>query len=513
MTTDYLYKTEPRAHQREAFERSRDADAFALLMEQGTGKTKVAIDTAAWNYMRGRINFLLVLCPPGLQRNWTAKEIDKHLPDYISTRRYAWTALLTTKKQERAIDALFTRDECLRVMAINYEALLTEKCKKVLRRIVRTFNVMLVADEAHYIKSASAKRTRTAWRVASTCPVRRILSGTPITQSPLDLYGQFRFLDEDILGFTRYAAFKAHFAVLERRVLKGRGKDGKDLQFDEITGYRNIDELERLVQPYSFRALKAECTDLPPKVFRTRDAEMLPRQRRIYEDLLRDGLAMLRDDLPPGMTQEEALWAALTDPDVPTASAQHAMTLYMRLQQVLGGWLQQDDGQLVDICEPATNPRLLALDQEVEAVLEEGGKVIIWCAFKHQVHAIVERLSHAYTPARHRVVAYCGDIDQDTRWANAQAFQEDPDTRIFVATPDTAGRGIDLYAASATIYYSRSYNYEHRSQSEDRMHRDGFEGESAVYTDIVCPGTVDEKVVERLQDVDRTAKEFAWNAR
>ena len=473
-------------------------------MEQGTGKTKVAIDTVAYQYGMGRINCLLVWCPPGLQRNWVDKEVNKHLPDHIRTRRYAWTAPPTTRRQERAIDALFTPGSELRVVAMNYEAVITEKGKRFLKRLVNGLDVAWVLDESHYCKTPGAKRTKTARAFAKHTRMRRILTGTPITQSPLDTYSQFKILDDNAIPYQRFTTFKAHFAEVEQVVLEGRGKDGKDIKFEKVVEYRNQPELEEMLAPYSFRATKDECTDLPAKTYTTRDAPLLPEQRRLYNDLLKEGAVALGAD--PDQDPEEALWQALMDPEADTVTAQNALSLHMRLQQVVGGYVQPDDGGPVKEVVPGKNPRMDAL---VAEVLDYPGKAVVWCRFRHEVEAILGRLDKAL-PEGQYAVAHYGGIGRDERWSNDCAFQEDAACTVWVGTPDTGGRGIDLYAASRTIYYSCSFNYEHRSQSEDRVHREGFEGQSCPYTDIVSPGTVDEKVAEALQTKDNLAKSFRW---
>ena len=508
---DMTFKTPPMEHQLRALEASRDASAFALVMEQGTGKTKVIIDTAAYLYARGRINAVLVLCPSGLQRNWTRKEVDKHLPDHVPRRTFAWTRPPSTKREQRALEHLLEPGWDLRVLAMHYEAILTEKAKAYLRRFVSTLNVMIVADESHYLKNPNAKRTPLAWKIASACPYRRILTGTPITQGPLDVYGQFRFLEGreqgSIIPESRYTTFRAQYADTRKITLEGQGKNGRDIEFEVVENYKNLDELERVLAPYSFRVRKQDCLDLPDKVYRTRDVEMTARQRRLYQELLDQGAALLEPQ--PGQDPEEALWQALTDPDTPAVVAENALSLQMRLQQVLGGYVQpQDDAPLERIEGP--NPRISAVLDEIEAY---PVKTVVWCRFRHEVEAVAQ----AYRDAQGQhgtgyPVVYHGGVGADDRWANVQRFQEDPDCRLFVATPDTGARGIDLYAAGHTIFFSCSPNYEHRTQAEDRMHRQGFAGDVPLYTDLQAPDTVDERVVELLQNKDRLATAFQWGA-
>lgn len=497
---DYSFQTEPMRHQREAFERARDASTFALVMEQGTGKSKVGIDIAAWKYMRGDIGALLIVCPSGLQRNWLEREVPTHLPEHVQYRSYLWDRPPNTKRQQAAIDSLYDSGYDLRIVAIHYDAIITEKGKKFLGQLMRCFDTMMLLDESHYIKTPSAKRTQACINFGKKPSVksRLILSGTPILQGPLDLYSQFKFLDPDITGFTTFTAFKNHFAEWES-IPTNNNRRGF---YEKLVDYKNVEELEQAVAPYSYRANKADCLDLPPKVFQVQDVELTPKQRRIYDDLLEEGMAYLGEsDLAPA----EALWQALLDgKDV--VRCQNALALHMRLQQVLGGWVSDSEGTLTAVDE--RNPRLDALVENMANGYQN--KVLIWARFKHEVDAIAHALGTRLWKGDGQVLPCHGGYSKDDRQASVTAFQNDANVRALVATPDTIGRGQDLWMADTTEYYSCSFNFEHRSQSEDRMHRHGFRGESAVYRDYVAQGTIDERVVDALQRKRAMAEGFTW---
>lgn len=513
MQMDYKFKTTPLDHQREVFDLSKDMAEFGLVMPQGTGKTKVTMDTMGYNYALGRIECAVVIVPSGLQRNWVEKELGKHWPDYLPVQTFAWTETPSTKKAKAALEALFSPDpgERFRMVAIHYEGTLTEQGKKFLWRLFRNFATMIAIDESQFIKTPSAKRTRLARNAgkAKGVVMKRFLTGTPITQGPFDIYAPFAFLDPDIIGHSTFTGFKAHFGEFERKVFAGCGRyDPKtgirhDAVVDEVIGYKNMDELQRLVGPYSYSVDK-EVLNLPPKVFKTRYVDMTPKQRRVYNDLLEEGVASL-GDLPPGTSKEDQLWEAITQ-EGDKVLAENALVLQMRLQQIVGGWYINDKGEAVPVDDK--NPRLNALLTDLE---HQHEKAVIWCRFKHEADAIMEALNARAKDTGRGAVGYYGNIPEEDRWPNAVAFQNrEPRAFYMVATPDTAGRGLDFYEAGSSRYYSRSFNYEHRSQSEDRMHRHGFEGESALYVDYCVPGTIDERITDALQIKDNLAKSFKW---
>jgi len=510
---DYKFKTEPLPHQREVFDLSKDMANFGLVMPQGTGKTKVTMDTMGYNYARGRIEAAVVIVPSGLQRNWLEKELGKHWPDHLPVQTFGWESTPTTKKAKAEMEALFdpAPGERFRLVAIHYEGTLTEPGKKFLWRLFRNFATMVAVDESQYIKTPGAKRTRLVRNAgkAKGVVMKRFLTGTPITQGPFDIYAPFAFLDPNIIGHSTFTAFKAHYGEFETKVFAGCGRyDPRtgirhDAVVNEVVGYKNMDELESAVGPYSYSVDKA-VLNLPEKVYKTRYVKMTPKQRRVYNDLLNEGVANL-GDLPPGTTPEDALWEAITQ-EGDKVLAENALVLQMRLQQIVGGWYVNEQGEAVPV--DTKNPRLEALLTDLE---HQHEKAVIWCRFKHEADAILAALNERAKTTGRGAVGYYGNIPEEERWPNAVAFQEcDPRAFYMVATPDTAGRGLDFYKAGSSRYYSRSFNYEHRSQSEDRMHRHGFEGDSALYVDYCVPGTIDEKITDALQIKDNLAKSFQW---
>lgn len=494
---DYAWKTQPYDHQRDIFHRSRDRTGFALLMDMGTGKSKVTIDTAAWNYLQRRIDCLVIIAPNGVHSNWTQEggEIDLHMPDWTNYVQATWASYLR-KPEVAALEKLFDpKVEGLRVVSMNIEAFGNGTTQQILKksgmkkrpedrtaedftphgfmkRLTNTFNVMFVIDEASKIKTPGAKRTRNLNTLSRSAVIKRILTGTLVTNSPLDAYAPMKLIIPDIWEHcgSNFTSFKNQYAEFRRVKFKEK-KTGKEREFDEIVGYKNIDELTAIIDEHSYRITKDECVDLPPKIFQQRYVELTPQQRKIYNDIAQRSIIELEDDEELSIT--------------------NVLTRALRLQQVLGGFVPKEEfAPVVPIEGP--NPRITAL---LDIVEELDGKAIIWARFRAELDLIEKTLRKEY--GRKAVVAYHGGVNNDDRKAAKEAFQKG-DARFFVGQPHSGGMGLTLTAANTVIYYSNDFSLEARLQSEDRAHRIG-QNRAVNYVDIECRGTLDTKVIEALR--------------
>lgn len=487
----YVFKTQPFDHQRTVFDRSRDDEVFALLMDMGTGKTKVAIDTIGYLYAAGRINAAIVIAPNGVTRNWVLNEIPAHLPDYINNYSTYWVSQARKADTER-LERIWTKAENrLTILAINFEALTTDKAKKFVRKMLNAFRCIMIVDESHRIKTPGAKRTKTIQALGRYAKYRRILTGTPVTQGPLDLYSQFRFLDPTILNFSTFAAFRSTYAdVVQRENKLASQKAGRTITYDEIVAYRNLEELKQKIAAYSFRVSKEECLSLPPKLYEKRYVELTPNQKRMYQEMKKQAVTILSDKIPDGMGEDEFLIWLLAD-DKGKLVAKNGGVKILRLQQILGGYVPDDQGNIIPV--DTKNPRIKVLMETLEEI--EGKSVIIWARFKPEIHAIVKAISEKY--GEESVVQYHGDIDGDERVIGVDRFQAH-EAKYFVGQVQAGGTGLTLTAATYMMYYSNDYNYGTRKQSEDRAHRIG-QHHAVTYIDIQALGTVDTKVFKVLE--------------
>ena len=471
---EYQYKIEPYAHQKKIFEETWQKRWYAFFLEMGTGKSKIAIDTMGALYEAGHIDTALIIAPKGVYDNWVKKEIPGHLPERIKANVVRWNPAFTKGfKAEMTKIAVPTEREpgTLSVLVMNVEALSTSKgADSAYRFLELNRNNLVIIDESTTIKTHSAKRTKNAVKLASVSKYRRILTGSPITKDPMDLFAQCSFLNPAALGFKSFYSYRARYAVLVKQHRPGGG------QFPMVVGFRNLEELGKKLEKFSSRVLKKECLDLPEKIYLRREVALTSEQQKIYVQMKDMALAKIRDGL--------------------LTTTNNILTQIIRLQQITCGFVQPDDAPIEEI----KNNRITEL---LDILEETSGKVSIWATFTYDIHRIQRELAAKY--GEDSVAMYYGGTPQDERQEIVETFQEkDSKLQYFVGQPATAGFGITLTAANTVIYYSNSYDLEKRVQSEDRAHRIGQKS-SVTYIDIVSPKTVDEKILSALTQKDKTA--------
>ena len=465
----YKFKTKPYAHQLTALEKSWNKKVFAYFMEMGTGKTKVAIDNIAMLYDNGKINGALIIAPKGVYKNWYSQEIPDHLPDHIKPTTVLWKSLIN-KTQQEELDKLFQPGLDLHILVMNVEAFSTKKGVDFAGRFLNSHNAFMAIDESTTIKNPGAKRTKNIVALGKYAKYRRILTGSPVTKSPLDLYKQCEFLDEYLLDHSSYYTFRTRYAVLRKAHFNGRS-------VEIVVGYKNLGELSDKLKPFSYRVLKDDCLDLPKKTFMKRTITLSAEQDKVYKQMKQMALAHMNGKM------------------ITTASA---LTQLMRLHQITCGHFTADDGSIQTI----KNNRISELSDLLEEV---EGKAVIWAHYQYDVNEIVKTITKEY--GEDSIVTYYGLTPQDERQDNIKKFQDDPKCRFLVGTPSTGGYGITLTAASTMIYYSNGYDLEKRQQSEARIDRIGQE-KPMTYIDIICEETVDDRIVKALRKKINIATEI-----
>jgi SNF2 family DNA or RNA helicase len=379
-----------------------------------------------------------------------------------------WQANITKKQQEK-LDSLFENSSDLHILIMNVEALSTDKGVKFASKFLNSHKTLMAIDESTTIKNPSAKRTKNIIALGKQAKYRRIMTGSPITKNPLDLYSQCEFLDPYLLDFTSYYAFRNRYAEMKTMHLHGRS-------IQVVSEFKNLDELSDTVKTFSDRVLKEDCLDLPPKNWIKRHILLTADQRKIYEQMKKAAMAVLNGKVTTTMT---------------------VLTQLMRLHQITCGHFTADDGttQLID------NNRT----KELMNILEETeGKAIIWANYQRDVTQIINNIVKEYGPGS--VVDYFGLTPQEERQDNIRKFQNDSKCRFIVGTPQTGGYGITLTQANTVIYFSNGYDLEKRLQSEDRAHRIG-QKKNVTYIDLIAEDTVDEKIVEALRKKINIASE------
>ncbi len=464
----YKFKLKPYAHQLTALEKSWNRDTFAYFMEMGTGKTKVLIDNLSMLYDKGKVDGALIIAPKGVVKTWFEQELPTHLPNHIENVTVLWQPNIIKRQQEK-LDAILQNETSLHIFIMNVEALSTDKGVSFARKFLSCHNTLMAVDESTTIKNPAAKRTKNIISLGKQAKYRRIMTGSPITKNPLDLYSQCEFLDPWLLDFTSYYAFRNRYAEMKTMHLRGRS-------IQVVSEFKNLGELSETVKTFSERVLKEDCLDLPPKVFIKRHVSLTPDQKKIYEQMKKAAMAVLNGKVTTTMT---------------------VLTQLMRLHQITCGHFTADDGSTQSVESNRLN--------ELMNVLEETeGKAIIWANYQLSVGEIIQRIIKDY--GEDSYVHYYGLTSQEDRQDNIRKFQTNPNCRFLIGTPQTGGYGITLTQANTVIYYSNGYDLEKRLQSEDRAHRIG-QKKTVTYIDLMAEDTVDEKIVKALRNKINIASE------
>jgi len=458
----YPFKNKPFLHQQAYLQRFWDSPVVALFADMGTGKSFMVINNFAMLYDKGKINAVLIVAPKGVYRNWYDTEIPKHLPEHVVYRMAIWAAT-PRKAEQQALDRLFEVSEDLKILIMNIEAFSTPRGTTFAKRFLLAHDAFMAIDESTTIKTPGSARSKNTEKTGRGARFKRIMTGSPVTKSPMDLYQQCAFLSEDCLDVSSYYAFQARYAVVVERQLASHS-------FKQIVGYRRLDELKEKLDRFSYRVKKEECLDLPDKLYVKREVDLTDEQVQAYNQMKALALAQIGGGI---------------------VSTVNALTQIMRLHQIVCGHVKMDDGTVVEL----PNNRIKELLSVVE---ETDGKMIIWANYRHDIEAIKLALSKEY--GMNNVATYFGDTEATERQRIVNRFQDpDDELRFFVGNPSTGGYGLTLTAAATMVYFSNSFDLEKRLQSEDRAHRIG-QTKNVTYIDLIAPKTVDEKIVKALRD-------------
>jgi len=464
----YKFRLKPYKHQLTALEKSWNRQNYAYFMEMGTGKTKVLIDNMSMLYDKGKIDGALIIAPKGVVKTWYEQELPAHLPNHIENVTILWQSNITKSQQEK-LNSLFEIETALHILVMNVEAFSTDKGVKFAAKFLNSHKTLMAVDESTTVKTPTAKRTKNIIDLGKYAKYKRILTGSPVTKNPLDLYSQCEFLDPYLLDFTSYYAFRNRYAEMKTMHIRGRS-------IQVVNEFKNLGELSDTLGNFSYRVLKEDCLDLPDKIFTKRHISLTPDQFKVYQQMKKQAIAVLNGKVTSTMT---------------------VLTQLMRLHQITCGHFTADDGTT----QLLPNNRI----SELMNILEETeGKAIIWANYQRDVNQIIQAIVKEY--GEESVVDYYGLTPQDDRQENIKKFQNGDECRFLVGTPQTGGYGITLTKANTVIYFSNGYDLEKRLQSEDRAHRIG-QKKAVTYIDIICEDTVDEKIVKALRQKINIASE------
>jgi len=449
----YNYKTKPFEHQRTALKQGAESQNFAYFMEMGTGKTKVTIDNAAYLFTQNKIKHAIVIAPNSVYLNWV-KEIKTHCSVDYNIMAHKVDTMLSPQ----FADPLKLTWYLFNVEAMSHKSGL-KKVKELLGEADRT---MIIIDEATTIKNRTAKRTKNIIELGKGVAYKRILTGAPVTKSPLDLYSQCAFLDRSLLGHESFYTFRARYAVMHEIDMGGRS-----VLLPKY--YTNLSELEQNIKKFSYRCRKSECLDLPEKLYTQHYITLKDEHQKAYDKLKRNA------------------WAVIQNEEV---SYSNKLTEILKLHQCVNGHVKTDDGNVLEFADPK-------LDELLNLIEENEGKYIIWANYIYNIEKIIKVLQDHY--GTESTAAIYGSIDAEKRIENVKRFENDDRVRFFVGNPSTGGYGLNLVKASYVVYYSNSYNLEVREQSEDRAHRIG-QTKNVLVIDLITRGTVDEMIIAALKN-------------
>lgn len=540
---EFKYKTKPYKHQVEAIKKLYGKEFGALFCEQGTGKSKIAIDIASNLFLEKKINAVLLIAPNGVQKQWAHEQIPEHSP--VPFKIQVWTSSSSRFRKNAQEDFIIDdqHPHQLKWFCTNIDVFSTANHLMIFKEYVLNHKTLVIVDESTRIKNPSANRTinilynlgkikKHGKKVVGVEPYskyRMILTGMMVTNSPYDLWAMFEFLKHDYFD-CNYYAFRAHYGIEVKDTHPGTGRlFNRFIRLDEMnsirkyyyedhksieaiayimsTGesniqhilhnpgllipYKNLDKLKRDITPASYIIRKDECLDLPPKIYERIDCQLNSEQKRIYKELVKEFLSIY---------------------DEKELSVSNKVSLVGRLQQVTGGFFPYYgvDGKKMITQITATNPKMEALKLDLE---ETGSEIIIiWARFVAELKMIHAELTKTF-PMK-KVELYYGGTWTENREKIISEFKKG-EVDILIANARTAGVGLNLQRSHFQYFYSNSFSLEDRLQAEDRSHRSG-QTYPVLYKDIIVKETVDEKVHQVLKGKknlldyfrDKTLEEF-----
>jgi SNF2 family DNA or RNA helicase len=452
------YKSPPMDHQVRGLKRAWKSADFAYFWEMGTGKTFTTINLATARYLKDHINALVVFCPTPIKLVWE-HEFEQWCPidhEVVVLTSGPSSANEVKKFAAKEIDGL-------KVLVVGIEALSQGTAHEKVMEFVNSNKCMGVCDESSTLKNAKSIRTKRAVKIAQRCLYRIILTGTPVSQGMEDLFGQFQFLNPSIIGCKSYVHFRNKYCVMG-------GYQGR-----KVIGYRDANSLMLKISPYVDIVKKEEVLDLPPKVY-----------ERLYVDPSPNQLKLI-GELNDYMEAEHAGRTLIT---------KTILERLTRFQQIIGGHFpfNEDEGGYDAIPIEGPNPKLNALIDTIET-LPITTKVIIWTRFTPEAMIIKNSISRIY--GEESVVTFVGSDSDEERKSAVKNFQTGKLARFMISNPQLGGMGQTWTAATVVIYYSNSFSYQNRKQSEDRAHRKGQE-HPVTYVDIEANHKYDKMILRAI---------------
>lgn len=455
------YFLPPWKHQLEAINRAKNRKYFALFMDMGVGKSLTAINILRhWCFQEKKVLNTLILCPLIVIDQWEAEiKVNSRAAGYVV--KLTGTGKAREKKLKESL-----ADGGGKIYITNYETLLM---KNVFGMFLKTGINVLICDESHKLKSYNAKRTKKCTELADHAKYRLILTGTPILNTPMDIFSQYRILDNGAAFGNNFFQFRARY-FYDANAMMPRHK-----YFPNWKPMQGLEEnFNRIIHDTGMQVKKAECLDLPPLVKLEMPVGLNPEQFKAYKEMSEEFITYI---------------------DSSVAIASIALVKCLRLQQIISGHITLETGVRNKVHRFENVPRLKALGELLETITVEN-KVIVWAAFKEnyiQIKALCEKLGV-------KSVEIHGGLTAKQKTESIEGFRNDPTVKVCIANQKAGGVGLNLIEASYSIYYSRTYSLEDDLQSEARNYRGGSEIHSKVTRiDLVTPGSIDQVILTALR--------------
>ena len=463
----------PFTHQQTAYSLAIDMmlkqgrGGYALLFEQGCGKSLTAVAIAGALYQAGLIQRMLIIAPLAVGPVWP-----REFADYAA---FPFTATILTGSKQKKIGLLqqlqSSTKETLKVAIINYESVW-----RVDDAICDFKPSLIVCDESQRIKDPQSKQSKAIHALGDHARFKLMLTGTPIANSPLDFFSQYRFLDRSVFGDSWFP-FRARYAITAQEVNHASGR-----KYTKVIGYQHLDELVAQAHSIAFRVTKEQALDLPDQIDQNLYCYLEPAAQRAYTELARQSV-----------TELQQMGLAVT--------TRHVITRMLRLSQIAGGFVRTDidgyedqrgAGEVVAISQA----KLDLYRETLSELLGQNKKVVVFARFTAEIRAICDVTAELTGESGYRLID--GSIPGDQRGKIVEDFQTDPNVKVFVAQIQTAGLGITLTAADTAIFYSTDYSYAAYEQARARIHRIG-QHRPCTYIHLIAKDTIDEDVAEALR--------------
>lgn len=458
-------KVKPYKHQEIAFnfaiEKLEQEGCAALLMDMGLGKSLTSIAIAGELYQENKIERVLVVCPTSIISVWEKEFIKFADYDYF-VESIVGSTMIKRKEKLKSL----CHKKGLKVAVINYEATW---------RMEKELNVykpdIIICDESQKIKNPSAAQSKTLHRLGVKAKYKIILTGTPVQNSPMDVFSQWKFLDPNIFGVSFYA-FRNRYAVMG------------GYYNHQIIKYKNMDELTSKAHSVAYRITKGEALDLPEQIFLNRYCDLETSARKVYDTVMKESYAELMDG---------------------EITATNILTKLMRLSQIAGGHVKDDEGRMQVISKAKLNE---LKDIMEDVIIDNKKKLVVFARFIPEIESIKQlademKVEYSYIT---------GEIKTDDRGVMCDNFQNNENIKLFIAQIQTAGLGITLTAADTAVFYSLDFNYANYSQAIARTHRIGQKN-TCTYINLISTETVDEKIIKALESKEDIAKNIVDNWR